>query len=325
MKNIKIAVLDTGIDTEDKDIKDRYVYDKELQVDGIDNIDDVIGHGTLCAKTILERCPEAIIYPIKIFNDEGVTEVSKLIVALANLIGKNIDIINISASMIKENRLEDLRTVCNILRSEGKILVASKHKKAKNIKSYPASFDSVIGVKGYKRICKDDDYTYDTKRENQMYANGRDRLYKFKDSVTAFGKHSRSSALAAGIIAEIMYKENTKDIYKIEQILKSKSNISETYKERRYKYKKEYVYDTIVRKIVDILNENFADGRINIEFLEKNSLINNMTGLYGDNAYDFVCMLNKEFGIDINYENLYLYEIENLYILSHIVHKELDK
>ncbi len=28
---------------------------------------------------------------------------------------------------------------------------------------------------------------------------------------------------------------------------------------------------------------------------------------------------------DINYENLYLYEIENLYILSHIVHKELDK
>ena len=85
------------------------------------------------------------------------------------------------------------------------------------------------------------------------------------------------------------------------------------------------MYDTIVRKIVDILNENFADGRINIEFLEKNSLINNMTGLYGDNAYDFVCMLNKEFGIDINYENLYLYEIENLYILSHIVHKELDK
>ena len=144
------------------------------------------------------------------------TEVSKLIVALANLIGKNIDIINISASMIKENRLEDLRTVCNILRSEGKILVASKHKKAKNIKSYPASFDSVIGVKGYKRICKDDDYTYDSKRENQMYANGRDRLYKFKDSVTAFGKHSRSSALAAGIIAEIMYKENTKDIYKID-------------------------------------------------------------------------------------------------------------
>ena len=71
MKNIKIAVLDTGIDTEDKDIKDRYVYDKELQVDGIDNIDDVIGHGTLCAKTILERCPEAIIYPIKIFNDEA--------------------------------------------------------------------------------------------------------------------------------------------------------------------------------------------------------------------------------------------------------------
>lgn len=131
MKNIKIAVLDTGIDTEDKDIKDRYVYDKELQVEGIDNIEDVIGHGTLCAKTILERCPEAIIYPIKIFNDEGVTEVSKLIVALANLIGKNIDIINISASMIKENRLEDLRTVCNILRSEGKILVASKHKKAK--------------------------------------------------------------------------------------------------------------------------------------------------------------------------------------------------
>ena len=53
MKNIKIAVLDTGIDTEDKDIKDRYVYDKELQVEGIDNIDDVIGHGTLCAKTIL--------------------------------------------------------------------------------------------------------------------------------------------------------------------------------------------------------------------------------------------------------------------------------
>ncbi len=79
--------------------------------------------------------------------------------------------------MIKENRLEDLRTVCNILRSEGKILVASKHNKAKNINIYPASFDSVIGVKGYKRSCNDDAYTYDTKRENQMSANGRDRLY----------------------------------------------------------------------------------------------------------------------------------------------------
>lgn len=325
MKNIKVAVLDTGIDTEDKCIKDRYVYDKELQVESINNINDVMGHGTLCAKTILERCPEAIIYPIKIFDDEGMTEVSKLIERLHNLIGKNIDIVNISAAMIKENRLKDLKTLCDILKEEGKILIASKDKRAKDLSSYPASFDSVIGVKGYKKICKDNDFTYDNKRENQMYANGRDRLYEFKGDVTAFGKHSRATALSSGIVAEIMYKENTKDIYKIEQILKSKSNISETYKERRYKYKKEYVYDTVVRKIVDILNKNFANGRINIEFLEKNSLINNMTGLYGDNAYDFICMLNKEFGIDINYENLYLYEIENLYILSHIVHKELDK
>lgn len=323
MKNINIAVVDSGIDTSDPEIQGKFVYDKDIQIKEIDNIEDMLGHGTLCAKTILERCPDATIYPVKIFSDEGSIGVSNLINGLEILKGKDIDIVNISAAMISENRLSDLKKVCEDLKKEGKILIASKYRKSGSMKSYPASFDSVIGVKGYKRICSDNDYTYDFTRENQMYANGRDRLYMFKGNVTAFGKHSRATALASGIIADLMCRMNISKQSEIEKMLRENSNIGTTYKEKRYMYKKEYIYDYVTAKIIDILNTNFANGKVSMSFIEKNSLINNITGLYGDNVYDFIQMINDEFCIDIDWKSIYMYEVENIYILSHIIHKKI--
>ncbi|MEG2984849.1 MAG: S8 family serine peptidase, partial [Peptostreptococcaceae bacterium] len=110
--------------------------DKNFPLD----IYDLQGHGTLCAKTIIEICQNVEIYPIKIFDEDGRTNSLNLVKALKNLINADIDLINISASTLSSIYKEELKHICDKLHKNGKIIICSHHNKAKGIESYPTSF-----------------------------------------------------------------------------------------------------------------------------------------------------------------------------------------
>ncbi len=116
----------------------------------------------------------------------------------------DIQIINISAASINSMYEKELEKVCNILNSQGRFIICSKHNKYEDKESIPTIFESVIGVVGNENIYKNNQYIYEPENKIQMYANSKDNFIKFKDKVTHFGKNSKACAVATGIVANIL-------------------------------------------------------------------------------------------------------------------------
>lgn len=332
MKKIKIAIIDTGIDVYDSNLKKIFIYNNDFQIMDkkfISDIYDSHGHGTLCAKTIIEICPNVEIYPIKIFDKEGVTNSLNLVTALNNLINSDIDLINISASTLNSIYKEELEHICDKLHKEGKIIICSHHKKAKGSESYPTSLKSVIGVKGNSKICRDEDYVYKKNEDIQMYTNSKERFFELNNNVTHFGKNSRAAAVATGIIADVYTRFGELKFEDLENVLIKESKIRTYYKKYRFLYKKGYKSNInkqkITERIIDLINQRFSNNNVNLDFVEKHSIFNNSTQIGDHNAYEFLRAINDEFNIRIDYRNIFLYELDNLYLLVNLIDSCISK
>ncbi|MDR1773933.1 MAG: S8 family serine peptidase [Clostridioides sp.] len=333
MKNIKIAIVDTGVDIEDDLLKNKIKYNPSYQLNSFNNsisdINDINGHGTMCAKTIIEICNDVDIYPIKIFEDSGKTNSLNAITVFNKLLNEDIDIINISASTINTNYKEELYNICDKLSSEGKIIISSLHNRAYDKISYPTIFSNVIGVCGDERITKDEYFIYDKKEKIQMKANINKKLVKFRDSVTDFGRSSRATALTTGIVAKYFYKHGKMSFNRLENLLEEKSvseiflgNLSKCKNKRinnpqrkKYETKKinsEQIHKYNQKQILEVINNKFAIKKIDLEFVEKYSIFNNITGIGNYNAYEFLKEINNKFKIVIDYNDLFLYQLEDV-------------
>lgn len=328
MKKIKIAVIDTGIDIHDDEIKDNIIFDRNLQVDDFEtkfkNIEDLNSHGTFCAKTILYICKDALIYPIKIFDEYGKTSSSYLVSVLEKILNTDIDIINISASSINCPFEKELEIICEKLYSQGKIIISSHHNKKINENSIPTKFNTVIGVKGINEIYKDTEYIYNPNDEIQVNANSKDRLLKFKDTVTYFGKNSRAAAVFSGLVSKMViangYKTNN-----IEKIINKNSlNIKEiSHNSRLQNIDFDISRNEIAQKLVILINDKFAVRKINLDFLKEYSLFNNFSYIGLHNTYEFLIKVNEEFDINIDYRDVFIYEIDYLHDIVEIIYEQL--
>ena len=208
MRKIRIAIIDSGINTS---LLSKYVFGgcsilpkSDYGFDVNQNIEDEHGHGTGCAYAILRIEENVEFYTIKILNPYLKTSSTFLIQALEHLNNINIDIVNISVTTDIYSKTMEI--VCDELRSQGKILLASKNNK--NSKSYPAEFDSVIGVRG--SIFKDDyTYWYDDKKTIQCVADmtpiWTPTIYnQFK--YLPFSSNSKATPTFAGILSKIIQR-----------------------------------------------------------------------------------------------------------------------
>lgn len=326
-KKIKIAVIDTGVDMYDKEISNNLKFDRKLQVEHFEekykNIDDVNGHGTLCSKTILSICKDTLIYPVKIFDDCGKTSSWNLVEALERILHTDINIINISASTTNCPCEKELEEICKKIYEEGKIIICSHHNDKNSNSSIPTKFKTVLGVKGIDEIFEDTDYFYNPQNEVQIYGNSKDKFLKFKDDVTHFGKNSRAAAVFSGIVANLI-KENGYGTDKIEnQIIKNSMNK----KGENYKQSKNMYYDEektqIAIRLVTLINNEFAVRKIDLNFLKEYSLLNNFTWIGRHNAYEFLLKINEEFKINIDYRNIFIYDLDYLSNIVNIIQKNL--
>jgi len=149
---VKVAVLDTGIDTSHSDLN--VVGGKSFVFPGRSYNDDN-GHGTHCAGTIAALdnnygvvgvAPQASLYAVKVLDRTGNGYLSWIMAGIEWSISNNMDVI--SMSLGSTGTVPDFETVCNQASNAGIVLVAAAGNSGpgSDTISYPAKYSSVIAV-----------------------------------------------------------------------------------------------------------------------------------------------------------------------------------
>lgn len=207
-QNIRIGVIDTGIDYNHPDLRNSISRGINLLNRSILPYDDN-GHGTHIAGTIAAAgrhsgivgvAPRAIIHPVKAFDHAGSAYVSDIIAGIDWCVHNDLDIINMSFGMKSYNRSLEQAVLNAYYR--GKVIVASSGNdgKRKTI-DYPARFPQVVSVGATTRSGKIAPFS-NRGKQIDIYAPG-ERVY----SSWLHGKYnelsgtSMATAHVSGVIA----------------------------------------------------------------------------------------------------------------------------
>lgn len=160
---VDVALIDTGIKNI-QELKDNIIK-KILFIDCIE--EKMIDHGTVCAKIIREICPYVMFWDLQIFRNNGRTEISTLLDALEWCINHKIKLVHLSLGSINYFDKECLMRSIARLNDNGTLVVAAYHNL--NIKSYPATFPRVFGVRqDREEILKNYEFTFQEQDELSM-------------------------------------------------------------------------------------------------------------------------------------------------------------
>ncbi len=144
---IKVAVIDTGIDTNHPMFTDRLAPSSEWK-DFIDNDTDPqevaptsgtltgFGHGTGVAGLILQAAPKATILPIRALGPNGSGDVAGVVSAIDWAIQKGAHVINLSLGTT--TAVTALKTMIDTATSQGRYVIASAGNTSDGNITYPA-------------------------------------------------------------------------------------------------------------------------------------------------------------------------------------------
>lgn len=159
-KDISIAVIDSGVDNGNKQLKSAVVKGEDVIAKKGDGTNDEAGHGTKVAGIIAARsasdtgfvglAPESTIIPIRQNDNENSGKVATLVSAIDYAISRKVDIINISqgtTNSLPPNSV--LHKAVERAQAKDILVVASAGNdgaagEAKD--NYPAAIDGVLGV-----------------------------------------------------------------------------------------------------------------------------------------------------------------------------------
>ena len=155
IREVRIAVMDTGIDLEHPDLKDNIAGGVNIP-DPAFSLMDINGHGTHVAGIIsatnneigvLGVAPKSQLYAIKIFrtdNSQTFAYYSDIISGLEWCINNGIQVVNMSFGSSVDN--PSLHNAIVKVRNAGILLVASAGDKGSSEPIYPAAYPEVISV-----------------------------------------------------------------------------------------------------------------------------------------------------------------------------------
>lgn len=148
-EDVKIAVLDTGIDYNHESLKDLVNLELSKTYVG-DSVMDDGSHGTHVAGVIASYgkisgvMKKATIIPIKVLNKDGLGSSYDIQKAILYASGINADVINMSFG--GEFFSRGLNYACEYAFSNGSVLVSATGNDGKAETMYPAGYDTVIAV-----------------------------------------------------------------------------------------------------------------------------------------------------------------------------------
>lgn len=152
--NVVIAIVDTGVDVNHPDLRNKLVLPGYNGIDGSTNVQDGHGHGTHVAGIAAAEadnkeggsgvCPLCMIYPVKVLSDTGYGSHSGIAAGIINAADKGVDIINMSLGGYATSRtLED---AVNYAANKGVLLVCAAGNENTNTPMYPAAYANCLGV-----------------------------------------------------------------------------------------------------------------------------------------------------------------------------------
>ena len=153
MKNIVIAILDSGLDLKCTDhivggVQISISKDHQIQLSN--DFDDKFGHGTAIYHILNDSCPNIYFYIVKIFDNEFLEDSTLLLEALKHMLSVDCDFIIISSGTYVIDDVEEFTEIIENLTQQNKIIVSAFSNDGGL--SYPAAHQNVIGVDVSKDI-----------------------------------------------------------------------------------------------------------------------------------------------------------------------------
>ena len=161
-KNVKVAVIDTGVDTVNAQLKTAVANGKDYLHSGGNGKTDKVGHGTKVAGIIAARkldgtgfmglAPEATIIPIRQNDDQGSGNVGTMMQAIRWAAEQGAQVINISqdtASKMDPTVDTAFRSAIEFAQSKDALIVAAAGNDGADGKikeTYPAAYPGVLAV-----------------------------------------------------------------------------------------------------------------------------------------------------------------------------------
>ena len=147
-KGVRVAVVDSGIDTEHPDLKGKVKESVEIvTVDGRlefrpSTSGDQAGHGTACAGIIASVAPDVELYSVKVLGPQGSGSGEMFLVGLDYAIKQKFNVINLSLGTTKREYFAPVHDLLDRAYQAGCIIVAA----ANNLPypSYPSIFSSSV-------------------------------------------------------------------------------------------------------------------------------------------------------------------------------------
>ncbi|NMH73613.1 S8 family serine peptidase [Bacillus sp. RO2] len=151
-KDVKVAVLDSGINDNHEDLKGKVVK-KFNAIHPSEKVKDDFGHGTAVAGIISGNhndigivgiTQSVSIYDVKVLDEKGKGTIDSLIRGIQWSIDEGVDIINISLGV--ENDSEELHAVIKKAISSDIIIVAAAGNTYGLYVQYPAKYEGVLSI-----------------------------------------------------------------------------------------------------------------------------------------------------------------------------------
>lgn len=152
-EGVKVLIIDTGIDTNHKDLKHAYKYGINM-FEKSNNVTDEYGHGTHVAGIIAGLstgvAPNVDLYVAKVLNDKGLGSMASVMDGITSAINLNIDVLCMSLGINRELPII-LKERIALAYDSGINIVCATGNDGIDKPLYPAFMNEVIGVGGIGR------------------------------------------------------------------------------------------------------------------------------------------------------------------------------
>jgi thermitase len=136
-----VAILDTGIDEDNQELGGKVIA--RVNFGNSPTSDDLYGHGTHMAGTIVAIAPECQLMNVKVCDDIGRCEASAVAEGIIWAADHGAEVINISL-YVKSS--PDLEEAVNYAWSQGCVLVAAAGNEGNSMPAYPAYYTNCLAV-----------------------------------------------------------------------------------------------------------------------------------------------------------------------------------
>ncbi|AKG34958.1 S8 family serine peptidase [Paenibacillus durus] len=328
--NSVVAIVDSGICTSNEAFASNIIGGINFNTDSESDecYTDRNGHGTLCASVIKRIVPDAKIYVVKILNENAATHSKILIKALRHLLTQNVRVINLSIATTNIKYVDELREICKLLQDQGKILICSLQNR--RMSSFPADFDTVIGVRG-AAFEAPDDYWLNFKYRINCIANATPILVQgLNGKWEMFGGNSKATAVFSGVVLKKLalepYLQNDQLFNRLEGSAmrsaweeESDKNLMD-FKERDL-ISPHFTYpDNVTERMKNILAETLELSEELKPLLYQYKLFHPDFELTPQKCLLILKEIEAQFGVHLCYEEMTYYNFQSIYSLLDFVY-----